>query len=158
MNNTPVKLTILLIYLLGSIFFATASPTAEPIPAEITINQLADLYTPVVFDHLLHSDSYECNRCHHDSENDEQTCSTCHAGRPVGGKQSCSTCHSAVSYEPEKETKNKATYQYHIDTPALKGSWHLLCRSCHIEDGGPVECQDCHALTAKGQEFFKLTK
>lgn len=160
MSNAPVKLTILFIHLLGCIFLATGSTIAGPLPAEITINQLTDLYTPVVFDHLAHSESYECHRCHHDSESDEQkgACSTCHAGRRIEGKQQCSTCHSANNDEQKKDSEQKATYQYHIDTPALKGTWHLLCRNCHVEDDGPTGCQDCHAFTPKGQQFFKLTK
>lgn len=159
MTQTSGKLTTLFLSVLGCIFWATASTIAEPIPTEILIDQLADLYTPVVFDHLTHSESYECNRCHHESQSDEQNgCSTCHAGRPVRGEQQCSTCHTATSGKETNAPEDKRTYQYHIDTPALKGSWHLLCRRCHIEDGGPIGCRDCHTLSAKGQEFFKLTK
>lgn len=160
MNNTPVKPTILLLHLLGCIFFAVGNTTAEPLPEEITINQLADLYTPVVFDHLTHSESYECYRCHHDSKSDEQkgACRTCHAGRPLGDTKQCSNCHSTDNYEETKDVEQKTTAQYHIDTPALKGSWHLLCRSCHLQDDGPTECEGCHAFTAKGQEFFKIQK
>lgn len=159
MNNTSVKLTISFIHFLGFIFLATGIIIAGPPPTEITLNQLTDLYTPVVFDHLTHSESYECSRCHHDSESDEQgACSTCHAGRPIGGKQQCSTCHSANNDEQETNSEEKVTFHYHIDTPALKGTWHLLCRNCHIEDDGPTGCQDCHAFTPKGQQFFKLTK
>jgi len=160
MKNTPVKRTILLIHLLGCIFFVTGNTAAEPLPTEIAINQLANLYTPVVFDHLTHSESYECYRCHHDSDNDEQkgSCNTCHAGRPINGKTQCSTCHLTNNYEESLDTEDNRTAQYHIDTPALKGSWHLLCRNCHLQEDGPTGCQDCHEFTAKGEEFFKVIK
>ena len=160
MMNTPAKLTILSLHLLGFILFAVSSTAAESTPEEITIDELSDLYQPVVFDHLMHTESYECNRCHHDSANDGQTdaCNTCHGGRPIKVKSPCSTCHSSNIYEQPEDSDVETAPQYHIDTPALKATWHLVCRNCHLEDDGPTGCQDCHAFTVKGQKFFKVTK
>ena len=160
MMNTPVKLTILFLQLLGFILFATGNTAAESPPEEVTIDELSDLYQPIVFDHLIHSENYECSRCHHDSDNDVPTdgCNSCHGGRPINGKKPCTTCHSADIYrQPEGSGAQKAP-QYHIDTPALKATWHLVCRNCHVEDDGPTDCQGCHAFTVKGQKLFKVNK
>lgn len=160
MKNTPAKLTILCILLLGFILFAGSSTAAESPPEEMTIKLLADLYEPVDFNHQMHAENYECSRCHHDSDADNQigTCNTCHSGRPLGKQKTCSACHSTDIYEPPESSAVHRKQQYHIDTLALKGAWHQLCRNCHLEDGGPTECQDCHAFTEKGREFFKIKK
>lgn len=161
MKNISAKWVFLFIQLLGSFLFPTGNTTAAAPPEEVIIDQLAELYQPVSFDHLMHTEVYDCSRCHHDSENDGQngSCSSCHSGRPLGGKRPCSTCHSQSIYEqPENSVSPQTPPLYHIDTPALKGSWHLLCRNCHLKEGGPTGCQDCHTFTEKGREFFKEKK
>lgn len=129
-------------------------------PDEVTIDQLTDLYEPVVFQHQLHTEIYECSSCHHDSEGTEQTgrCGRCHGEQPFEGQAPCSSCHSSQIDEATKQEVKDGTGEkdqpYHIDTPALKGTWHILCRSCHLVDGGPTGCQDCHAYTENGRNFF----
>ncbi|MFT5702350.1 MAG: hypothetical protein ACI8ZB_005269 [Desulforhopalus sp.] len=158
MNKRPVYLTILLIYFLGFTLFSSISGASESPPDEVVINLISDLYQPVSFDHLMHSEIYDCNRCHHASDNaeDNGNCTTCHSGRPIGGKSPCSSCHSPNSYEASQDSASIARAQYHIDTPALKATWHLLCRNCHVADDGPTDCQDCHGFTIKGKEFFQV--
>ena len=160
MMKTPAILTIFCIHVLGVTLFATGNTFAQSPPDEVTIDQLSNLYQPVVFDHLTHTESYDCNRCHHDSETNtpREGCSTCHNGRPFGEQKACSTCHSAQIDEQQEGSEIKKVPQYHIDTPALVATYHLTCRNCHLEDNGPADCQDCHAFTEKGRKFFKIEK
>lgn len=163
MKNISAKSALLFIQLLGLFLFPASNTAAAAPPEEVTIDQLAELYEPVIFDHLMHTEIYDCSRCHHDNENEGQngSCSSCHSGRPIGAKKPCSTCHSADIYEQPEDSVSQQTPQYrtyHIDTPALKASWHLLCRNCHLEEDGPTDCQGCHAFTEKGREFFKEKK
>lgn len=157
MKNISAKWAFLFLPLLGYFLFPACNIAVADQPDEVIIDQLEELYEPVIFDHLMHADIYDCSRCHHDGENDGQpgACSTCHSGRSFDGQQSCSACHIAdISEQPEESAASQIP-QYHIDTPTLKGSWHLLCRDCHVEEGVASGCQDCHAFTEKGQEFFK---
>jgi hypothetical protein len=45
-------------------------------------------------------------------------------------------------------------YQFHIDTPGLKAAYHWNCVGCHEEMDGPTDCQDCHARTPDGDDFY----
>ncbi|PHR25155.1 MAG: class III cytochrome C [Desulfotalea sp.] len=161
MNNTPSKLIILCIHLLGCILFTASNSCAQPPPEEVIIDQLADLYQPVVFDHSMHSEMYDCSLCHHTNDNawQNRSCFRCHRERLVDDKSRCSTCHSTTNYkEAETTTTRNQDPKYHIDIPALKGAWHLLCRNCHVQDDGPTDCQGCHVFTAKGKSFFNEKK
>lgn len=143
--------------LAASVLAVAALCPADTGPDEITMDQLANLYDPVLFDHLTHQEMYDCGRCHHgEDEEADPGCITCHGGRPLDTQSSCSTCHSP-QYPAETDTKvpgQEPENQYHIDTPGLTGAYHLQCRGCHVEDGGPTDCQECHSFTAKGAKFF----
>ena len=84
---------------------------------------------PVKFNHDKHSETIECNRCHH--EYDEN-------GNNVGGDegQPCSEFHGLVSTEENP-------------VPLVR-AFHIQCKTCHEgllakgERSGPVMCGQCH--------------
>lgn len=131
---------------------------AEP-PAVIEIGRLSKLYEKVIFDHELHMESYECATCHHDFSDSQGngSCSVCHNNETSVGKFSCIQCHEIMEDNPAGKSVSKKNV-YHIDTPHLKGAYHLQCRGCHIVEDGPVGCRDCHGFTAVGKKIFSLNK
>ncbi|MBI1826554.1 MAG: cytochrome c3 family protein [Planctomycetes bacterium] len=96
----------------------------KSIPGTVILDQLANLYLPVPFDHKGHaamaSMTGGCSVCHHYTpENaDHPACRTCHAVEGNGGD---------------------------IRKPGLKGAYHRQCLSCHRDWGGEASCSICHA-------------
>ena len=84
----------------------------------------------VRLNHERHSDILDCNRCHH--EYDENGNNTGEDG------QSCSECHSKAG---SKENP----------VPLMK-AFHIQCKGCHEKrisrgkSGGPVMCGTCHRI------------
>ncbi|WP_169309216.1 cytochrome c3 family protein [Desulforhopalus sp. IMCC35007] len=156
MNKKGPRQTMQLLCLLGIIFLTSSVLAEETGPAEVTMDQLAELYEPVLFDHAMHTEIYDCSRCHHSSDLDGQPgeCAPCHSGRASREKNKCSGCHRPDNYDNPSETNINAINRYHIDTPGLKASWHLLCRNCHLQDSGPTGCRDCHEYSQKGKKLF----
>jgi hypothetical protein len=156
MNKKGARQTAQLLCLLGIIFLASTVLAEETGPAEVTIDLLSDLYEPVLFDHAMHTEIYDCSRCHHTSDlgGESGECAPCHSGRPPADNKTCSGCHRPDKYENTAEVQANDPSQYHIDTPGLKASWHLLCRNCHVEDSGPTGCRDCHDFSQEGKKLF----
>lgn len=83
----------------------------------------------VRFNHERHSEIIDCNRCHH--EYDENGNNTGEDG------QSCSGCHGKIESEE--------------NVPLMK-AFHVQCKGCHekrISRGktsGPVMCGTCHKM------------
>lgn len=126
-------------------------------PEIVTIDTLKELYEAVDFDHATHMEIYSCGSCHHHTTGDEATntsCNTCHAGSESSDKVACIGCHTPEGFRPANSGKGV----YHIDKPGLKGALHLQCTGCHKENGGPIECTDCHALTPAGKKRFRITE
>lgn len=143
--------------LIGTIVYlfnvASSLKAAEP-PEFVTMDMLADLYEPVVFDHAMHMENYSCGMCHHHTMGEEvqrESCRRCHDVPTQLEDGSCTGCH-AVEVGTDEEHKNI----YHIDKPGLKGVLHLQCVGCHKEESGPVGCTECHEFTAKGRKRFGL--
>ena len=92
-------------------------------PEVVIIDQLSDLYRPVVFAHRLHADMSNmtggCQNCHHYSEKS-------------GTIPPCRECHDA--------TKGPVS----LDKPALKGAYHRQCMNCHMDWSGENACGFCH--------------
>lgn len=138
-------------------FFAVSTFAAGDPPDSITIDQLSNFYQPVEFEHGIHLESYSCARCHHHAagEPDSDTlCAKCHQNENKGLPLDCGACHASGG-QPVVETDSNG---YHIDTPDLKGAYHLQCSGCHQQDSGPVGCTDCHGLTTAGEKFLKVRK
>ncbi|WP_052507535.1 acidic tetraheme cytochrome c3 TmcA [Desulfonatronovibrio magnus] len=80
---------------------------------------------PVIFDHDEHSLFYDCERCHHEYDED---------GKLLEGVASidlrCSDCH---------------TLEGEGNILPLRQAYHVQCKSCHIEErSGPFTCAECH--------------
>jgi hypothetical protein len=84
----------------------------------------------VRFDHERHLEIIDCNRCHHDY--DENGNNTAEDG------QSCSVCHSR--FESQENP-----------IPLIK-AFHIKCKGCHEErisrgkTSGPILCGTCHKM------------
>ena len=92
-------------------------------PDIVIIDQLADLYRPVVFAHKLHAEmsnmSGGCENCHHYSEQS-------------GTIPACRECH-----DPNSVTAT-------LGQPALKGAYHRQCMNCHMDWAHENACGFCH--------------
>jgi hypothetical protein len=97
-------------------------------PEVVVIDQLADLYEPVVFAHGLHAGMSEitggCENCHHYSE-------------PGGAIPPCRQCH------------DPSAQQVDLRKPSLKGAYHRQCINCHLDWSHENACGSCHQQ--KGQ-------
>ncbi len=132
---------------------------AEEAPASVTIDYLQDLYVPVVFDHQMHSDMYNCNACHHHTTGtgtESDNCKKCHAASAASDDVSCSGCHKHSTGAPAAAGNHTDDFIYHIDKPGLKGALHLQCLGCHLSEDGPTGCEDCHDFTAAGRKRFAV--
>ena len=92
-------------------------------PDVVVIDQLAELYKPVVFAHKLHAGMADmnggCTNCHHYSEQ-------------TGEIPPCRECHAADRAEVD------------LNMPALKGAYHRQCINCHLDWSGEESCSYCH--------------
>ncbi len=92
-------------------------------PDIVIIDQLADLYEPVVFAHRLHAGMANmtggCENCHHYSEES-------------GTIPPCRSCHDA-----DKQAVD-------LRMPALKGAYHRQCINCHLDWAHENACGFCH--------------
>lgn len=96
-------------------------------PEVVIIDQLANLYGPVVFAHKLHAEMSDmgggCTNCHHYSP----------ASGPV---PPCRQCH-----EPTRAAAD-------LRQPALKGAYHRQCINCHLDWSHDNACGFCHEQAA----------
>ncbi|HOX27013.1 MAG TPA: cytochrome c3 family protein [Candidatus Krumholzibacteria bacterium] len=111
----------------GSHFFGTHE--ADEGPDIVVIDQLANLYGPVIFAHQVHAGmaamSGGCVNCHHYSE--------------VSGEiPPCRSCHGA----------NPQTAD--LSMPALKGAYHRQCINCHLDWSHENACGFCHEQAGEG--------
>lgn len=154
-SNTGKRLQgMLLILMFLSLLPDSVLSTDDP-PDSITIDRLSELYQPVVFDHAMHLESYDCTTCHHHTTGDvtdNPACSRCHPSPGSKMKVGCYHCHLS-GYCIDGKTKPVG---YHIDIPGLKGALHLQCLGCHNKEGGPVGCTDCHAFTPPGEKRYQV--
>ena len=159
--------------LYGDIVFALAAVLSNPAqsadepPESVAIGSITNLYSTVIFDHLLHVDMADCSVCHHHTTGTkiiDQNCTRCHT---AGGKQdaavfnsgrpytiSCRDCHEKDRFASFYLKKLENPKLYHIDKPGLKGAYHLSCVGCHMETEGPIGCQECHTMTKAGEKLF----
>lgn len=101
-----------------------AAPAAPgTAPDVVLIDQLAELYQPVVFDHRVHAAMSEI----------EGGCVNCHHFEPTEGSvQPCRACHS-----PQRTAGT-------LDHPSLKGAYHRQCLACHRDWSHANGCGYCH--------------
>ncbi|HHB76905.1 MAG TPA: class III cytochrome C [Desulfobulbus sp.] len=130
-------------------------------PAAVVIDFLQNLYEPVHFDHTMHLDMATCSHCHHHTIGTgpaNPLCARCHAGAGEGDIVACSDCHDAQPFTVENLKKTAEPKLFHIDKPGLMAAFHINCRGCHEEAGGPTGCQDCHKMTEAGEKRFNTGK
>ncbi len=104
---------------------AHAKHNISEAPDTFVIDQIADLYQPVNFNHILHADMAQMGR----------GCETCHHYSPPGHIPPCAECHGG-----EKNPEN-------LSQPSLKGAYHRQCLSCHREWSHDTKCVLCHLPT-----------
>ncbi len=140
----------------------TVSCFAMDYPDEIEIDNLANLYEAVVFDHAMHVDATDgCADCHHHTTGTEvsnEYCVKCHDDEVEMDVVACLDCHSADPVSADNLHNPKPGYFYHNDKPNLKAAYHLNCIGCHQEVDGPIGCEDCHAKTEAGDKFYRSGK
>lgn len=92
-------------------------------PEIVIIDQLAELYRPVIFAHKLHAEMSNmtggCENCHHYSEE-------------TGTIPACNECH-----DPNQALAT-------LGQPSLKGAYHRQCINCHLDWSGENACGFCH--------------
>lgn len=148
-----------------ALFFisAPAFGVGDEPPASVMIDSLSHLFEGVEFDHELHVEVTEgCAVCHHHrfgSEAEEERCAKCHSECRGTFSPTCSDCHVAEPFTGKHIRKMEADpNRYHIDVTGLKAAYHLKCLNCHIEEGAPSECVDCHQRTDAGNRFYRSGK
>jgi hypothetical protein len=106
-------------------------------PDMVIMDELSQLYVPVVFSHKLHAEmsafSDGCALCHH------------HESIIEGKVKPCQDCHEA---DPRKSDLRK---------PGLKGAYHRQCLGCHREWSHTTKCSVCHALKSSGATAATVT-
>ncbi len=133
------------------------SMEAEDAPEEVVIENMANLYGPVTFNHLMHTEYASCEECHHHTTGDkvvDPNCVRCHENSGEADVVTCYECHEGNRFDREYLKKLESPQLYHIDKPGLKGAYHLNCISCHEITSGPTGCQECHSMTEAGEKMF----
>lgn len=152
-------LCILLLTLVASSFSVVGWAADYDYPDEVVIDSMTELFEGVVFDHELHADLGEdCSVCHHHTTGTgtaDEACISCHADSPETDSVACAECHVVEPFSADQINKEAQNiYQYHVDQPGLKAAYHWNCIGCHKAMDGPVACEDCHARTAAGDDFY----
>jgi len=108
---------------------AVSSRDMERMPETVVLDMKGDIYGPVEFTHLDHTDYAEqgCTQCHHQQA-------------PSEPLKPCGACHERKTFrEPDK-----------LNVPGLQGAYHRQCVGCHVDYGsGPTECAECHEIKRK---------
>jgi len=104
----------------AAVMLAAAADTDQD--GSVTIAGLSHWFGPVAFPHDDHGDMVDdCTDCHHHADGETETCDTCHPA-------------SFDTSDPE--------------LPPLNVAYHQRCAACHVEVGGPTDCEGCHARRA----------
>lgn len=104
-------------------------------PSTVVLDELENLYEPVVFNHRAHAQMTEfkggCETCHHFSP-------------PDTPHPACKNCHpTGIQHED-------------IAQPGLKGAYHRNCMKCHQEWDKDTACEVCHAKKTEGAQPTSL--
>ncbi len=107
-----------------------ATDSLANVPDVFVLDDLSDIYVPVVFPHKLHADM----------ESMADGCAICHHHSPTGEMKACNTCHDG------------ATNPDNLRQPGLKGAYHRQCLNCHREWSHDTACEECHVKKQPGVE------
>ncbi|MEN8141636.1 MAG: cytochrome c3 family protein [Thermodesulfobacteriota bacterium] len=141
---------------------ALALPLSPPQAlAEGQLNDIhGNLYEAVEFDHDMHIEllQEDCSKCHHHVAGvatSQRGCASCHRQAVEVPDPSCKSCHSLEPFSAAELGRTEGIpFINHRVKPGLKAAYHQGCLGCHQEMGGPVGCQDCHAMTENGEKFY----
>lgn len=111
------------------------SPSLEECPSVVVLDQLSNLYVPVIFPHKFHAQMTGMG----------QGCVACHHNSPEGHFLPCRKCHGGAN-NPEN-----------LRQPGLKGAYHRQCMNCHREWSHDKECSVCHAKKTADAAVVKIT-
>lgn len=111
------------------------SHSPEEGPSVVILDQLSDIYVPVIFPHKLHAQMAGM----------AEGCVVCHHHSPAGHIPPCRECHGGPS-NPQN-----------LDQPSLKGAYHRQCMSCHREWSHDTECTVCHARKTAEVKLVEIT-
>ncbi len=136
--------------------------TAADLPDTVEIDGLAKYYYAVDFDHSMHIDIVEsCAACHHHTAGTpavDEKCTMCHDRTEASSPVACQRCHAPDPFSAEQVySRERESRRYHVDKPGLKGAYHRSCLGCHISEGAPIGCQDCHERNQLGDSLFKAS-
>jgi len=130
---------------------------ADDAPEVVRLDIMTNLYEPVGFDHAMHLEMATCSHCHHHTIGTgpaNPLCARCHEGAGEGDIVACSDCHDVHPFTVKNLKKLAEPKLFHIDKPGLMAAFHINCRGCHEENGGPTGCRDCHKMTEAGEKRF----
>ena len=138
----------------------TGQARSLDLPDTVMLDELVHLYGGAEFDHELHTEiADDCTVCHHHSvgiPTSNEKCARCHSSEDVLENVACGDCHAAEPFSAEYlSVKESHKELYHIDKPGLKAAYHLNCLNCHVQQGGPEGCEDCHERTELGNAFYR---
>ncbi|TFH01687.1 MAG: hypothetical protein E4H13_04200 [Calditrichales bacterium] len=102
----------------------TITHTAADAPGVIVLDELSQMYVPVVFSHRLHAEMADMS----------SGCSVCHHYNPPGKILTCKECH------------DRSPLRADLSKPGLKGAYHRQCLGCHRDWSHETKCGLCHAL------------
>lgn len=126
----------------------------------LLIDSLSELYQGVDFDHDMHIEVLEedCSQCHHHTvgvATKNPACVSCHRQAVEVEDPTCGSCHAAEPFTAAEMSRTEGIpHINHRIKPGLKAAYHLNCMGCHQQMGGPVGCQDCHAMTDAGEKYY----
>jgi hypothetical protein len=142
--------------LVFSMHFASATESSEI----IVLDNLGNIYEPVLFDHAMHMDIASCASCHHHTTGtampvEDNRCFACHKENCTSCTVACTDCHAGNRGVAEEIKESQTADLYHKDRTGLKRAYHLRCLGCHREMETASGCQDCHA---KKDSHLKVTQ
>jgi hypothetical protein len=108
-----------------------ADDPAQETPDVFIIDELSDIYVPVVFPHKLHASMADMG----------VGCESCHHHNPEGRILNCKECHG----DPSNPVN--------LSQPSLKGAYHRQCLACHRDWSHESACSACHAKRDPNVEY-----
>lgn len=97
-------------------------------PEFIVLDELEELYDPVVFSHKMHAEMADMSG----------GCVSCHHFTPTN-----------QSHPPCKECHAVGVIHENLNQPCLKAAYHRQCISCHQDWSGEANCEKCHVMKEK---------
>ncbi|UCD76016.1 MAG: cytochrome c3 family protein [Phycisphaerales bacterium] len=111
---------------------AAAEGSESSVPKMIILDDLEDLYGPVLFDHAVHADMATMTT----------GCAACHHYTPAGQEHpECRSCHEQHRNGNGNGNGNGDS----VRMPGLKGAYHRQCMRCHREWTHDTACNMCHS-------------